>query len=125
SSSRGARRRDHRTACRWRRARSRRRSRPRRRRRTKRSGGASAPGSAVHHRRSTACRGRAAVVTRAIVISDVHANLVALEAVLRGAGADGELWVTGDTVGYGPDPADVLALLRERNAFLVAGNHDL
>jgi diadenosine tetraphosphatase ApaH/serine/threonine PP2A family protein phosphatase len=64
-------------------------------------------------------------MTRAVVLSDIHANLVALEAVLRDAHRDGELWVTGDTVGYGPDPADVLAMLRERNAFLVAGNHDL
>jgi diadenosine tetraphosphatase ApaH/serine/threonine PP2A family protein phosphatase len=34
------------------------------------------------------------------------------------------LWVTGDTVGYGPDPGDTLALLRERRALLVQGNHD-
>jgi diadenosine tetraphosphatase ApaH/serine/threonine PP2A family protein phosphatase len=31
----------------------------------------------------------------------------------------------GDTVGYGPDPSDVLALLHERGALMVAGNHDL
>ena len=64
-------------------------------------------------------------MTRAVLLSDVHANLVALEAVLREAPRDATVWVTGDTVGYGPDPADVLAALRERNAFLVAGNHDL
>lgn len=60
-----------------------------------------------------------------LLLSDIHANLVALEAVLREAPADAPLWVTGDTVGYGPDPSDVLALLRERGAALVAGNHDL
>jgi len=64
-------------------------------------------------------------VTRAILLSDIHANLVALEAVLSDAHRDAAVWVTGDTVGYGPDPVDVLAALRERDAFLVAGNHDL
>lgn len=60
-----------------------------------------------------------------LLLSDVHANLVALEAVLADAGPADATWVTGDTVGYGPDPSDVLALLRERHAVLVAGNHDL
>ncbi len=58
------------------------------------------------------------------LLSDVHANLVALEAVLREAPAGAPLWVMGDTVGYGPDPSDVFALLRERGAVLIAGNHD-
>lgn len=60
----------------------------------------------------------------ALLLSDIHANLVALEAVLAAAPPHDELWVTGDTVGYGPDPSGVLALLRERGASLVAGNHD-
>jgi len=54
----------------------------------------------------------------------VHANLVALEAVLAALGTVDAIWVTGDTVGYGPDPSEVLALLRERGAVLVQGNHD-
>jgi len=58
------------------------------------------------------------------LLSDVHGNLVALEAVLAALPPVEQLWVTGDTVGYGPDPSDVLALLRERGALLVAGNHD-
>ncbi len=58
------------------------------------------------------------------LLSDVHANLVALEAVLAALPPVDEIWVTGDTVGYGPNPADTLALLRERGAVLVAGNHD-
>ncbi len=62
---------------------------------------------------------------KAVLLSDIHANLVALEAVLREVPRDAPLWVTGDTVGYGPEPSDVLALLRERGAILVAGNHDL
>ena len=58
------------------------------------------------------------------LLSDVHANLVALEAVLAELPAVDAIWVMGDTVGYGPDPADTLARLRERRASLVAGNHD-
>ncbi len=58
------------------------------------------------------------------LLSDIHANLTALEAVLGALGAVDALWVTGDTVGYGPDPSDVLALLRERGALLIQGNHD-
>ena len=57
-------------------------------------------------------------------MSDIHANLVALETVLAEMGPVDALWVCGDTVGYGPDPSDVLALLVERKATLVAGNHD-
>jgi len=60
------------------------------------------------------------------LISDVHANLQALEVVLAALAerAIEALWVTGDTVGYGADPSDVLAALRERGALLVQGNHD-
>jgi len=58
------------------------------------------------------------------LLSDVHANLVALEAVLAALPEVDAIWVMGDTVGYGPDPADTLALLRERGAVMVAGNHD-
>ncbi len=58
------------------------------------------------------------------VVSDIHANLVALETVLSDMGPVDALWVCGDTVGYGPEPSDVLALLVERKATIVAGNHD-
>jgi predicted phosphodiesterase len=58
------------------------------------------------------------------LLSDIHANLVALEAVLAALGKVDALWVTGDTVGYGPEPEDTLALLREQRALLVQGNHD-
>lgn len=64
-------------------------------------------------------------MSRIALLSDVHGNLVALEAVLGSLGPFDRLWVTGDIVGYGPDPSDVLALLRARNALMVAGNHDL
>ena len=58
------------------------------------------------------------------LLSDVHANLVALEAVLRALPPVEAIWVMGDTVGYGPDPQDSLALLIERKALIVTGNHD-
>jgi diadenosine tetraphosphatase ApaH/serine/threonine PP2A family protein phosphatase len=61
---------------------------------------------------------------RVALLSDVHANLPALEAVLAASLDVEALWVTGDTVGYGADPSDVLALLRARNATLLQGNHD-
>jgi diadenosine tetraphosphatase ApaH/serine/threonine PP2A family protein phosphatase len=58
------------------------------------------------------------------LLSDIHANLVALEAVLAALPAVDALWVTGDTVGYGAEPSEVIALLRQRGALLVQGNHD-
>jgi diadenosine tetraphosphatase ApaH/serine/threonine PP2A family protein phosphatase len=61
---------------------------------------------------------------RVALLSDIHANVVALEAAFAEVGSIDAIWVTGDTVGYGPDPADTLALLRERGALLVQGNHD-
>jgi len=61
---------------------------------------------------------------RVALLSDVHANLTALDAVLAALPAVDELWVMGDTVGYGPDPSEVIARLHERGAHLVAGNHD-
>jgi diadenosine tetraphosphatase ApaH/serine/threonine PP2A family protein phosphatase len=64
---------------------------------------------------------------RIAIIADVHANLVALESVLRHAETDGandDLWCLGDIVGYGPQPAQCVSRLRETEAKLVAGNHD-
>jgi predicted phosphodiesterase len=64
---------------------------------------------------------------RIAIISDVHANLAALEAVLRHAetqGATDGLWCLGDIVGYGPQPAPCVSRLREAGATMVAGNHD-
>ncbi|MEX2246768.1 MAG: metallophosphoesterase family protein [Dehalococcoidia bacterium] len=64
---------------------------------------------------------------RIAVVSDVHANLAALEAVLRHAEASGAVdgvWCLGDIVGYGPEPGEVIAELRRRALAAVAGNHD-
>ena len=64
---------------------------------------------------------------RIAVISDIHANLHALEAVLAAIDADGvdEIWCLGDLVGYGPRPNECVALVRERASLCLAGNHDL
>lgn len=61
-----------------------------------------------------------------LIVSDVHANLLALEAVLADAGSVDALWNIGDTVGYGPRPRECLDVMmdREANPALV-GNHDL
>jgi diadenosine tetraphosphatase ApaH/serine/threonine PP2A family protein phosphatase len=64
---------------------------------------------------------------RLAVLSDIHSNLVALDAVLDDlarAPAVEEVWACGDIVGYGPQPNEVIARLRERNARAVMGNHD-
>jgi predicted phosphodiesterase len=61
------------------------------------------------------------------VISDIHANLPALETVLAAvdrADVD-ELWCLGDAVGYGASPNQCLELLAERCDVLLLGNHDL
>lgn len=64
---------------------------------------------------------------RYALISDVHANLPALEAALAalaGERVDGYL-CAGDLVGYAPHPNECIALLRDIGAVSVAGNHDL
>ena len=61
---------------------------------------------------------------RVLVISDIHSNLVALEAVLADAGPVDAVWHLGDVVGYGPDPDRVVARLAELDAIGVRGNHD-
>ena len=61
------------------------------------------------------------------VISDIHANRQAFEAVLDAvAGTDAaELWCLGDLVGYGADPDACVELARRHAAVCLAGNHDL
>lgn len=59
------------------------------------------------------------------VVSDVHSNLPALEAVLAAMGAVDALWCLGDFVGYGPWPNECIDLLRAHGAVAIAGNHDL
>jgi diadenosine tetraphosphatase ApaH/serine/threonine PP2A family protein phosphatase len=61
---------------------------------------------------------------RVAVLSDIHSNLVALEAVLSVIPSVDEVWQLGDVVGYGPDPDAVVRRLREAGALGVRGNHD-
>jgi diadenosine tetraphosphatase ApaH/serine/threonine PP2A family protein phosphatase len=64
---------------------------------------------------------------RVAVVSDIHANLHALDAVLAeidGEGVDA-IWSLGDTVGYGPRPNECCDLTRERALVSLVGNHDL
>jgi diadenosine tetraphosphatase ApaH/serine/threonine PP2A family protein phosphatase len=64
---------------------------------------------------------------RVAVITDVHANLPALEAVLEATEAVGveEIWCLGDVVGYGVEPDACTELVRERCDVCLVGNHDI
>jgi diadenosine tetraphosphatase ApaH/serine/threonine PP2A family protein phosphatase len=61
---------------------------------------------------------------RALVLSDIHGNLHALEAVLEAAGQWDALWHLGDAVGYGANPNEVIDKLRPLSSVNVRGNHD-
>jgi predicted phosphodiesterase len=63
---------------------------------------------------------------RILVMSDIHANYTALEAVLKAAGNVDETWCLGDLVGYGPDPNAVVEEVRDiPNLTCLLGNHDV
>lgn len=73
--------------------------------------------------------------TTILVLADIHANLEALQAVLEHAskthGKPDQLWCLGDIVGYGPNPNECIALLRDGHPLIqgtrfccVQGNHD-
>lgn len=61
---------------------------------------------------------------RVAVITDVHSNLVAMQACLADAGDFDDVWCLGDLVGYGPNPNECIDLLRRYRHVCVAGNHD-
>lgn len=64
-------------------------------------------------------------MARILVISDIHANLTALEAVLADAGEVDETWCLGDLVGYGPDPNECIERVRSiPRLTCLMGNHD-
>lgn len=56
-----------------------------------------------------------------VIVSDIHGNLEALRALPTGYD---ELWVLGDLVNYGPQPAEVVDFVREKASLVVRGNHD-
>ena len=61
---------------------------------------------------------------RVAVLSDIHSNLTALDAVMAAVPSVDAVWHLGDVVGYGPHPDEVVARLRELGAIGVRGNHD-
>jgi putative phosphoesterase len=56
-----------------------------------------------------------------VIISDIHGNFDALSALPE---PYDELWVLGDLVNYGPEPAAVIDVVRSQAALIVCGNHD-
>lgn len=58
---------------------------------------------------------------RIAIISDIHGNFEALKALPNHYD---ELWVLGDLVNYGPQPAEVIEFVRKRATLVVRGNHD-
>jgi predicted phosphodiesterase len=64
---------------------------------------------------------------RVAIVSDIHGNRQAFEAVLEAIDASDcqEMWCLGDLVGYGADPDICVELAREHAAICLAGNHDL
>jgi diadenosine tetraphosphatase ApaH/serine/threonine PP2A family protein phosphatase len=61
---------------------------------------------------------------RIAVLSDIHSNIVALDAVLAHLGTVDAVWHLGDVVGYGPEPDAVVERLASIGAVGVRGNHD-
>ena len=62
---------------------------------------------------------------RILIISDIHANLTAFQAVLEHANNQWDrIWFLGDLVGYGPDPNECALELQKHNHFALSGNHD-
>jgi diadenosine tetraphosphatase ApaH/serine/threonine PP2A family protein phosphatase len=62
---------------------------------------------------------------RILIISDIHANLNALETVITAAGAVDAAWCLGDLVGYGPDPNECIDRVKSLpNLLCTIGNHD-
>jgi len=63
---------------------------------------------------------------RVLIISDIHANITAFEAVLADAGEVEETWCLGDIIGYGPDPNECVEKVSSLpNLTCVLGNHDV
>lgn len=64
-------------------------------------------------------------MTKILVISDIHANLAALQAVIEDADPFDGVWCLGDLVGYGPDPNACIQTIRNLpNLICLLGNHD-
>ncbi|MBV9311436.1 MAG: metallophosphoesterase family protein [Solirubrobacterales bacterium] len=64
---------------------------------------------------------------RIAIVSDIHGNRHAFEAVLESIDSSGceEVWCLGDLVGYGAEPDECVEMARRHAALCLAGNHDL
>lgn len=60
------------------------------------------------------------------LISDIHSNLEALQAVMDDIGSQGikKVYCLGDIIGYGPNPAECISVVRARCEMTLCGNHD-
>jgi predicted phosphodiesterase len=72
------------------------------------------------------CHSTAGTLGMKAIISDIHGNLEALEAVLRAVSYEGvdEIWCLGDIVGYGPNPIECVDLVKNNCSLCLMGNHD-
>jgi len=61
---------------------------------------------------------------RALILSDIHDNLPAFEAVVAAAPHYDAVWNLGDIVGYGANPNEVVDLVRQLGGIVIRGNHD-
>ena len=62
---------------------------------------------------------------RYAIVSDIHSNIEALEGAFAMLDADVQVLCLGDIVGYGPNPNECVARIRERATATVLGNHDV
>ena len=63
-------------------------------------------------------------MTQTLILTDIHGNKDALDAVIADAGSAERIWCLGDIVGYGPEPAACLGWVREHCEVVLSGNHD-
>ncbi len=63
-------------------------------------------------------------MSRVLIVTDIHGNQDALDAVIADAGAADRIWCLGDIVGYGPEPGACLAWVRDHCEIVLSGNHD-
>jgi len=61
---------------------------------------------------------------KALILSDIHANYPALQAVLNNAGSYDKLIFLGHVIDYGPNPKECLTFIKENADYYVRGNHD-
>ena len=82
----------------------------------------------THPRKYTASRtNRRRLIVKRALLSDIHSNLEALDAVLADIRQQGirEIYCLGDLVGYGANPSECIQLIRERvDVVAISGNHD-